>query len=345
MRWWRRHDRTGVTVLLTPIAAALVDLLYVARVGGDYQHARLLLPGFMSLCLPISLGVRQLRSLLLVPVVGIVAWSVACGGWLRYSTGGYFRSDHGIVDERGFWIAESKSQHPVTAADYHNQLGGYNRKVAALASTQERQVLLANPELYATPPGSPDFQPARSSLPFHLVVSIGAIGVTGYLSGPDAYIFDDVLSGQPGGLPLHRHPSRPAGSPEVHWHELDDRPVRNPDQLCARRGVRSVGHGSTAGLGLRAPRLISPCHHLATGILAGDLRHHPLPHLHHDDLLRTTESRRADALPLSPPHQGSDADAPEDPNPGQAGPPGADHDEWVCFDCLAGWPLPPIVEH
>ena len=53
-RWWRNNDRTGVVVLLTPVAAAAVDILYVARVGGDYQHARLLLPGFMSLCLPIS---------------------------------------------------------------------------------------------------------------------------------------------------------------------------------------------------------------------------------------------------------------------------------------------------
>jgi arabinofuranosyltransferase len=199
VRWWRRHDRTGVIVLLTPIAAALVDILYVARVGGDYQHARLLLPGFMSLCLPISLGVRQLRSLLVVPVVGIVAWSVACGGWLRYSTGGYLRSDHGIIDERSFWIAESKSQHPVNAADYHNQLGDFNRKTAALARARERQVLLANTELYSTPPSSPDIQPARSSLPFHLVVSVGAIGVTGYLSGPNVYIFDEYSLANPVG--------------------------------------------------------------------------------------------------------------------------------------------------
>ena len=122
-RWWRNGDRTGVTVLLTPVVMAAVDILYVARIGGDYQHARLLLPGFLSLCLPIFVSVRQLRTLLIIPVVGIVAWSVACAGWLRFSTGGVLRSDHGIIDERAFWIAVSKSPHPVDAADYHNQLG------------------------------------------------------------------------------------------------------------------------------------------------------------------------------------------------------------------------------
>ncbi len=70
-------------------------------------------PGSSSLCLPIFVSVRQLRTLLIVPVVGIVAWSVACAGWLRFSTGGVLRSDHGIIDERAFWIAVSKSPHPV----------------------------------------------------------------------------------------------------------------------------------------------------------------------------------------------------------------------------------------
>jgi hypothetical protein len=77
-----------------------VDIVYVVRVGGDYQHARLLLPAFLSLCAPMYIEVRQLRSLVLIPIAGIVAWSVVCGGWLRYSAGTGFHSDHGITDER-----------------------------------------------------------------------------------------------------------------------------------------------------------------------------------------------------------------------------------------------------
>ncbi len=57
--------------------------------------------------------------------------------------------------------------------------------------------MMVNTELAASGPGSADIQPARSSLPYHLVVSAGAIGVTGYLSGPDVYIFDTYSLANP----------------------------------------------------------------------------------------------------------------------------------------------------
>jgi arabinofuranosyltransferase len=199
-RWWRRGDRTGVVVLVTPLAAALVDILYVARVGGDYQHARLLLPGFMTLCLPIVVGVRQLRTVMVVPVIGIVVWSVVCAGWLRYSTGGLFLSDHGITDERSVWVAVSRSPHPVNAAEYHNHLGSHYATLGVAERRDGRQAMLVDSSLSSSTPGrSPDIQPARSALPFGLVVNAGAIGVTGYLSGPDVYIFDDYSLANPVG--------------------------------------------------------------------------------------------------------------------------------------------------
>jgi arabinofuranosyltransferase len=191
LRWWRAGDRTGAVVLLMPIVAAAVDFAYVARVGGDYQHARLLLPGFMSLCVPIYARVRQLRTLMVIPVLGIVAWSVACGGWFRYSTGGIFVTDHGITDERTVWMTLSGSRHPVNASDYHNQLGGFYAKLAAKPRSHDQQVMLVNSLLALPTPGNAaNVQPAYSPLPFHLVVNVGAIGVTGLLSGPQIYIFD-----------------------------------------------------------------------------------------------------------------------------------------------------------
>src|SRR5664280_3562732 len=60
-QWWGRGDRIGVMVLATPIAAGLVDVLYVVHVGGDYMHARLLLPGLFSICLPVAVSLRQAR--------------------------------------------------------------------------------------------------------------------------------------------------------------------------------------------------------------------------------------------------------------------------------------------
>ena len=57
----RRDDRLGVVVLVAPVVVGLADILYVVHVGGDYMHARLLLPGFFALCLP-DLRLRSARS-------------------------------------------------------------------------------------------------------------------------------------------------------------------------------------------------------------------------------------------------------------------------------------------
>jgi arabinofuranosyltransferase len=195
-RWWRAHDRVAVIVAVTPVAAAVVDIVYVVRVGGDYQHARLLLPAFLSLCVPLYIEVRQLRSLAVIPIAGIAAWSVLCGGWLRYSTGGGFHSDHGITDERNVWIDATKSAHPINAADYHSQLGTYYRKLAAKADGRQG-VLPATGLVTTLPDGLIGAQPASSSLPFTLAVNVGAIGVTGYLSGPQVYIFDEYSLANP----------------------------------------------------------------------------------------------------------------------------------------------------
>jgi arabinofuranosyltransferase len=56
-------------VLAAPAAAGLLMVLYVMRVGGDYMHARMVLPGLLFLLLPV----------LVVPATRLTA---ACGGLL-----------------------------------------------------------------------------------------------------------------------------------------------------------------------------------------------------------------------------------------------------------------------
>src|SRR5664280_2041620 len=83
-RWWGHGDRVGVLMLATPLAAGLVDLVYVVHLGGDYMHARLLLPAFFAACLPVFVSSHQMRTIAAVPVVGVLVWAVACAGWMRY---------------------------------------------------------------------------------------------------------------------------------------------------------------------------------------------------------------------------------------------------------------------
>jgi arabinofuranosyltransferase len=200
--WWSRGDRMGVLVLGTPIVAGLADVVYVVHVGGDYMHARLLLPGFFALCLPIFVSGRQARSALTVPLIGIAVWAVVCGGWLRFVPPKVTSLNPQTVfisNERNSWISATDNPHPVTAADYRKALSGaggklLNRLAREVPSGHQQLLVITNP--YA-PIDRSGTQPARSGLPFTLAVNVPAIGVIGYLAGPDVYIFDEYSLANP----------------------------------------------------------------------------------------------------------------------------------------------------
>ena len=212
VRWWRAGDRTGVVVLCTPLVIGLAQLAYVVHVGGDYMHARLLLPAFFALCLPVYAGVRTLRGALVVPAAGIVVWSVVCLGWLRFvppTVPGLSPQTVFISNERNSWITATGVAHPVTAADYARALSG--RAGAVLAGAARRVPPGHQEVLVITDPFAPvdpaSALPARSPLPFRLAVNLPAIGVIGYLAGPDVYVFDDYSLANPVGshTTVHHH--------------------------------------------------------------------------------------------------------------------------------------------
>jgi arabinofuranosyltransferase len=200
--WWRRGDRLGVVVLGTPIVAGLADILYVVHVGGDYMHARLLLPGFFAVCLPIFVSIRQARSLLAIPLAGIVVWAVVCVGWLRFVPPKVTSLNPQTVyisNERNTWISATGNAHPVTAGDYRRALSGvagttFNHMSQQVPGGQQRLLVIVNP---FAPIDTAGTQPARSGLPFTLVVNVPAIGVIGYLAGPDVYLFDSYSLANP----------------------------------------------------------------------------------------------------------------------------------------------------
>lgn len=212
--WWKNGDRLGVLVLTTPIAAGMVDLVYVVRVGGDYMHARLLLPAFFAILLPMFVTARQMRTVVAAPVVGVLIWAVICGGWLRYvpPKGSLNPQVIFISNERNNWITATGNPHPVTAADYARALSG---KAGALLRQMAQQVPHGHQRLLViTDPYAPikpsSAVPARSPLPFTLATDVPAIGVIGYLAGPDVYLFDDFSLANPIGshttITVHARP-------------------------------------------------------------------------------------------------------------------------------------------
>ncbi len=202
--WWARGDRTGVVVLVAPIAAGLADLVYVVYVGGDYMHARLLLPAFFAICLPVMVARHQLRTALVVPLAGIVAWAAVAAVWLRFvppPVTGLNPQTVFISNERNSWIDATHRAHPVTAADYRDALSGRagtRLGVLARRTAPGGQQLVVVTDPFA-PFGTWSRERATSPLPFAVAVNVPAIGVLGYVAGPRVYLYDEFSLANPVG--------------------------------------------------------------------------------------------------------------------------------------------------
>lgn len=157
----RVWDRAGtVAVALVPMLGGTAMLLYVVRVGGDFMHARMLLPSIFCLLLPVmALPLRRVTVLPLV-VVGVWALVAAVALGPPYPAIG----SYGIADERGFYSELLAERHPVRAQDYrmHPWVGEGTDVVAASRSPvlvmQVRGLGPSGPQwqALALPPGSRD---------------------------------------------------------------------------------------------------------------------------------------------------------------------------------------------
>lgn len=213
--WWVAGDRAGAAVLVTPLFAGIVDWLYVLRLGGDYMEARLLLPGFLCCCLVVFVDVAQFRTLMAVPLLGIVIWAIVCAGSLRYDhVTGWVNNMH---DERAAWIADTGDPHPIDASGYIRlvSLGDALRSAAGgLPRDSQKMLVLQDPEaVYIVPSKDPRSAavltaeqdsyikaydgPANSNIPFHLAINLSGIGALGYVAGPQVYIYDTLSLANP----------------------------------------------------------------------------------------------------------------------------------------------------
>jgi arabinofuranosyltransferase len=104
------------------VAAALalggvLHILYVVRVGGDFMHGRVLLPGVFALFASVgTVRVRFERGQLIsagIALVLMAAWCVYCARNLRPD---YYADS--ILDERRWWTDNAGDPHPTTTKQY-----------------------------------------------------------------------------------------------------------------------------------------------------------------------------------------------------------------------------------
>jgi arabinofuranosyltransferase len=126
---WRRLDRAARLACAAAVASALAMALYVLAIGGDFMHARMLLPATFTLLLPVMFvpaprpAATTVRTTVPVALcaLALVVWAVRCGVSWR-DPGGIPVS--GIADERAWYVAVTHNRNPDRPADYIDAIYG-----------------------------------------------------------------------------------------------------------------------------------------------------------------------------------------------------------------------------
>lgn len=168
----RRREIASVAAF---VVAGGLHALYVVAVGGDWMHARLLLPALFAFALPVAVVPADRRhavGLLLAP------WLVAATLWLRPPQAG-----PRIRIGQPFTLANAQAG-KVTTDDYRWGRHGPRRKwfVGDEYYYGTGFTALAKISVGVLDPPAPQLR-----LP---VANVGGIGLISYAIGPDLYVFD-----------------------------------------------------------------------------------------------------------------------------------------------------------
>jgi arabinofuranosyltransferase len=186
-RSWKAGDRRSALLMAAPAVGGVLYGVYVTRVGGDFLHARLLLPAVFALALPVStLPLRDFRFFgpLLIP------WAIACVWLARIPIDNVYGIDRGRLD----YIALSNNEHPVTVDDYREitwaaDMNNLFKQIDGARSNPQ----LAKASFYSSS-ASATVRPAQLypwlDAKTEAVAYRGAIGLCGYVGRQRVYICD-----------------------------------------------------------------------------------------------------------------------------------------------------------
>ena len=191
-----RTDHQSMLLVLTPVIAGLLGIVYYTAIGGDFMHGRLLLPGLFCLLMGASVSVTSWRTA--APVVLTAVWCVVCVGTLRW---GVHPIGEPIGDERTFALLSGR--HPITAADYAQstwyKFGLQLREGAAKqAPSTTGLVLGSNPEFFVPLPTElPPIVKGHNGLGQTLIAATRPLGQVGFAAGSRVYLFDQLSLANP----------------------------------------------------------------------------------------------------------------------------------------------------
>jgi arabinofuranosyltransferase len=157
-----KQERRRLALTVACAAGGLVHLLYVARVGGDFMHARMVLPGLTAIIAPVAVTVFDRRFVTYAVTAVVLVWALVAIVALRSSQ-----------DAPVTFIGSPRNA--VTLADYGWQKNGPMRQ------------WLKGPGVYFLQ--SPVPAAPRAGLP-PLVTADYGVGIGSYALGTDTYVLD-----------------------------------------------------------------------------------------------------------------------------------------------------------
>jgi arabinofuranosyltransferase len=179
------RDVRRTVVVGALVAAGVLHGTYIVVTGGDYMHGRLLLPGLFAVAAPASFAVPRLRASARAVVVGVatavvIVWSAVVVVGVRYPA--YQPSFFGVAD-----ISDWRSI--LHGQMFHHPDKGIGISIYRLRARFDDgmrgylRVLDRNP------------RPGRD--PKRLVLTLGSIGLPGWVIGPDVFVIDIGGLGEP----------------------------------------------------------------------------------------------------------------------------------------------------
>jgi len=200
--------------VVAPVAAGAVDAVYVVGVGGDFMHARMLLPAMFAICRPVpSFRVPRGSTVTMALAVALAGWALVCGIRLRPQDVTRFRfgdktltayatSDGRIDDERRSAVHFTGHHNPITVHDWA-KLGDDGLRLRQMAGSDHRGLFVTDAFLTKE-------YPLRHDLATPVVATSPAAGVAAYAAGPDVTMVDPLGLGDPIGSHLElRRRGRP----------------------------------------------------------------------------------------------------------------------------------------
>lgn len=158
----REGKRRELAILIACVAGGIVHLLFVARVGGDFMHARLVLPGLTALVAPVAVTVFSRKLTQIVMSAVVIGWALVSIAVLR------------SIDDAPITFIGSP-RNGVTLSDYGWQPGGPARQWLTGPGVYFNQHLVAAPEREGlSPVASAEF----------------GVGMSSYALGPNTYVLD-----------------------------------------------------------------------------------------------------------------------------------------------------------